>query len=78
MSMSRRGSDCRREGCVSVWISTFPSMGAAELYFGIPDEIGAQRAAVPCTCARRSDDTDARKATVRHFGRFDRSLEPSR
>jgi hypothetical protein len=40
MSMSRRGSECRREGCVSVWIGTFPSVGAAELYFGIPDEIG--------------------------------------
>jgi hypothetical protein len=25
------------------------------------------------TCARRSDDTDARNATVRRFGRSDRS-----
>jgi hypothetical protein len=26
-------------------------------------------------CARRSDDTDARKATVRRFGRSDRSAQ---
>ena len=29
----------------------------------------------PGTCARRSDDTDARKATVRRFGRSDRSAQ---
>jgi hypothetical protein len=32
--------DCRRQGIVSVWIGTFPSVDAAEAYFGIPDEIG--------------------------------------
>jgi hypothetical protein len=47
-----------------VWIGTFPSVEAAELYFGIPDEIGAQRAAFPSTCARRSDDTEAAWAYV--------------
>jgi Immunity protein 22 len=32
--------ECRRIGFVSVWIGTFPSVEAAEAYFGIPDEIG--------------------------------------
>jgi hypothetical protein len=32
--------DCRREGFVSVWVGAFPSVEAAEAYFGIPDEIG--------------------------------------
>jgi hypothetical protein len=32
--------DCRRPGFVSVWIGVFPSVEAAESYFGIPDEIG--------------------------------------
>ena len=32
--------ECRRTGFVSVWIGTFPSLEAAEAYFGIPDEIG--------------------------------------
>jgi uncharacterized repeat protein (TIGR04138 family) len=31
----------RRNGFVSFWIGTFPSVEAAEAYFGIPDEIGA-------------------------------------
>jgi hypothetical protein len=30
----------RRPGVVSVWVGTFPSVEAAEAYFGIPDEIG--------------------------------------
>jgi hypothetical protein len=30
----------RRKGFVSVWVGTFPSIEAAEVYFGIPDEIG--------------------------------------
>jgi hypothetical protein len=38
--MSSQREDCRRQGCVSVWIGTFPSLDAAEAYFGIPDEIG--------------------------------------
>ena len=33
-------SHCRRPGIVSVWTGTFPSVEAAEGYFGIPDEIG--------------------------------------
>jgi hypothetical protein len=28
-----------RQGLVSVWVGTFPSLEAAEAYFGIPDEI---------------------------------------
>ena len=32
--------ECQRTGFVSVWIGTFPSVEAAEAYFGIPDEIG--------------------------------------
>jgi hypothetical protein len=32
--------ECRRTGFVSVWIGTFPTVEAAEEYFGIPDEIG--------------------------------------
>ena len=50
-SVFRRTSSCRevnefdkprlrRTGFVSVWIGTFPSVEAAEAYFGIPDEIG--------------------------------------
>src|SRR5947209_20542372 len=31
---------CRRSGFVSVWVGSFPSVEAAESYFGIPDEIG--------------------------------------
>src|SRR5437763_8810185 len=38
--MSRDSADCRRQGFVSVWVGTFPSVEAAESYFGIPDEIG--------------------------------------
>jgi hypothetical protein len=30
----------RRPGVVSVWVGAFPSIEAAEAYFGIPDEIG--------------------------------------
>jgi len=30
----------RRKGCVSVWVGAFPALEAAEVYFGIPDEIG--------------------------------------
>src|SRR5690606_25690752 len=32
--------DYRQRGVVSLWIGTFPSVEAAEVYFGIPDEIG--------------------------------------
>jgi hypothetical protein len=32
---------CRRNGVVSVWVGSFPTLEAAESYFGIPDEIGA-------------------------------------
>lgn len=32
--------DCERQGLVSLWIGVFPSVAAAEEYFGIPDEIG--------------------------------------
>jgi hypothetical protein len=38
--MSGRGVGCRQKGIVSVWVGTFPSVEAAETYFGIPDEIG--------------------------------------
>ena len=38
--MSGHGFDCRKRGFVSVWVGTFPSVEAAEAYFGIPDEIG--------------------------------------
>jgi hypothetical protein len=38
--MSHDRVDCRRPGLVSVWAGTFPSLAAAEAYFGIPDEIG--------------------------------------
>ena len=36
--MSNEPSEC--PGVVSVWVGTFPSLEAAEAYFGIPDEIG--------------------------------------
>lgn len=32
--------DCEKPGVVSLWIGTFPTVEAAEAYFGIPDEIG--------------------------------------
>lgn len=32
--------DCQRVGFVSVWVGTFPTVEAAEAYFGVPDEIG--------------------------------------
>ena len=38
--MSNRDVDYRRKGFVSLWIGTFPTVEAAEAYFGIPDEIG--------------------------------------
>jgi hypothetical protein len=38
--MSGDRVDCRRSGVVSLWVGTFPSVEAAEAYFGIPDEIG--------------------------------------
>lgn len=38
--MSVRRAGCGREGFVSLWVGTFPSVEAAEAYFGIPDEIG--------------------------------------
>lgn len=36
--MSNEPSEC--PGVVSMWVGTFPSLEAAEAYFGIPDEIG--------------------------------------
>lgn len=44
--MSHHDIDCRRKGVVSVWIGTFPTLEAAEAYFGIPDEIGVYLPAV--------------------------------
>lgn len=38
--MDGKAADYRREGLVSLWVGTFPSLEAAEVYFGIPDEIG--------------------------------------
>jgi hypothetical protein len=38
--MDGRAVGCRRKGFISLWVGTFPSVEAAELYFGIPDEIG--------------------------------------
>lgn len=38
--MPEENRDCRRRGVVSVWVGTFPTVEAAEVYFGIPDEIG--------------------------------------
>lgn len=38
--MSGHRVGCGREGFVSLWVGTFPSVEAAESYFGIPDEIG--------------------------------------
>jgi hypothetical protein len=35
--------ECRRTGSVSVWIGTFPSVEAAEAYFGIPVERSTPR-----------------------------------
>jgi hypothetical protein len=40
-----------------------------------PWSCAAQRVAFLCACARRSADTEARKATVRCFGRSDRSAQ---
>src|SRR5262249_30089099 len=39
-AMDGQSAECRRTGFVSVWIGTFPSLEAAEAYFGIPDEVG--------------------------------------
>lgn len=36
----RPGSDSECPGIVSLWVGAFPSVEAAEAYFGIPDEIG--------------------------------------
>jgi uncharacterized repeat protein (TIGR04138 family) len=33
-------SACKRAGFVSIWVGTFASVEDAEVYFGIPDEIG--------------------------------------
>jgi hypothetical protein len=38
--MSSKGIEFRRNGFVSIWVGTFPSVEAAEAYFGMPDEIG--------------------------------------
>src|SRR5262245_65569661 len=38
--MSDRGEECRKRGFVSVWVGTFPTILDAEVYFGIPDEVG--------------------------------------
>jgi hypothetical protein len=38
--MSTQGEEFQRDGFVSVWVGTFPSVEEAEAYFGIPDEIG--------------------------------------
>jgi uncharacterized repeat protein (TIGR04138 family) len=38
--MTEHPVNFRRNGFVSFWIGTFPSVEAAESYFGIPDEIG--------------------------------------
>jgi hypothetical protein len=38
--MSRDAVGFRRPDVVSVWVGTFPSVEAAETYFGIPDEVG--------------------------------------
>src|SRR5579872_1558230 len=38
--MHTEGIDCERPGVVSLWIGTFPTVEAAEAYFGISDEIG--------------------------------------
>jgi hypothetical protein len=39
-AMDGQRPECRRTGFVSLWIGTFPSVEAAEAYFGIPDEVG--------------------------------------
>jgi uncharacterized repeat protein (TIGR04138 family) len=39
--MTDHPEEFRRTGFVSLWVGTFPSVEAAEAYFGIPDEIGA-------------------------------------
>jgi Immunity protein 22 len=38
--MSSQRTARHRNGYVSIWIGTFPSIEKAEAYFGIPDEIG--------------------------------------
>ena len=38
--MSGERAATRRPGVVSAWVGAFPSIEAAETYFGIPDEIG--------------------------------------
>src|SRR6516165_583255 len=32
--------DFQKDGSVSIWVGEFPSVDAAEVYFGIPDEVG--------------------------------------
>jgi uncharacterized repeat protein (TIGR04138 family) len=39
-SPSDNHSEFKRTSFVSLWVGTFPSVEAAEAYFGIPDEIG--------------------------------------
>jgi uncharacterized repeat protein (TIGR04138 family) len=38
--MPARSGECSHRGFVSIWLGSFPSVEAAESYFGIPDEIG--------------------------------------
>jgi hypothetical protein len=38
--MDGQAVGCRRKGFISLWVGTFPSVEAAELYFGNSDEIG--------------------------------------
>jgi hypothetical protein len=38
--MDDQSAERRRKGFVSIWVGSFPSLEAAEVYFGIPDEIG--------------------------------------
>jgi hypothetical protein len=38
--MDGPNTGCRRKGVVSIWVGSFPTLEAAESYFGIPDEIG--------------------------------------
>ena len=38
--MTDQGNKFGTSGIVSVWVGAFPSIKAAEAYFGIPDEIG--------------------------------------
>jgi hypothetical protein len=65
-TMSNQGAGCRKRGFVSLWVGTFPTIEAAEEYFGIPDEIGVYLPPESFTRDLGQDDLPAENLEV-HF-----------